>query len=134
MAGNIDRDAFIKLLADRFPAIFANIDECQAGLLHCEMGEIARATQRAISAEDVAAVREHFRFIDDVYRSGNAQIKNTVHVSYLEHLSFDGRHGRRIKAREMLSPALQAALKGLEEYNAENFGRRDVRNEGRPSS
>ena len=52
-------------------------------------------------------------------------MKNAVHVSYLECLSFDGKHGKRIKAREMLSPELQAGLTALESYNAELFGRRE---------
>jgi hypothetical protein len=33
-------------------------------------------------------------------------------------LSFDGRHGKRIKARDLLSPQLQTGLRDLEAYNA----------------
>src|SRR4051812_45195912 len=119
----VDREAFLIMLAERYPVIAADHDEGAGGLLHMEMGALARAAQAAISDEDTAAVREHFRFIDEVYCRATPEVKNAVHVSYLERLGFDGRHGKRIKAREMLSPALQAGLRGLEGYNAELFGR-----------
>jgi len=119
----IDREAFIDMLTERYPAVAADIDDCARGLLHLEMGSLARAAQAAISDEDTAAVRDHFRFIGEVYRRATPEVKNAVHVSYLERLSFEGKHGKRIKAREMLSPELQAGLRGLEAYNAELFGR-----------
>lgn len=125
MRGMVDREAFIVMLTERYPAVAADIDECARGLLHLEMGTLARVAQAAISDEDTAAVREHFRFIGEVYRQATPEVKNAVHVSYLEHLSFDGKHGKRIKAREMLSPELQAGLKGLESYNAELLGPRE---------
>ena len=127
MAGDVDRDAFVAMLAERYPDVAADIDECMAGLLHLEMGQLAKAAQAAISDEDPTAVREHFRFIDEVYRRATPEVKNAVHVSYMERLSFEGKHGKRIKAREMLSPALQAGLRGLEEYNAQLFGREGLR-------
>lgn len=124
MGGMIDREAFIDMLTERYPAVAAGIDDCAQGFLHLEMGTLARAVQAAISDEDTAAVRDHFRFIGEVYRRATPEVKNAVHVSYLECLSFDGKHGKRIKARGLLSPELQAGLIGLEAYNAELFGRR----------
>ncbi|WP_456093845.1 DUF7674 family protein [Paludisphaera rhizosphaerae] len=121
----VDREAFIAMLTERYPAVAADIDECARGLLHLEMGMLARAAQSAISDEDTASVKKHFRFIGEVYRRATPEMKNAVHVSYLERLSFDGKHGKRIKAREMLSPELRAGLSGLEAYNAELLGRRE---------
>ena len=123
MADPVDGERFVTLLVERFPAVAADIDECESGLLHLEVGALARATQAAISDEDVATVRSHFAFVDEVYRLGDSQVRNAVHVSYLECLSFDGKHGQRIKAREMLSPQLREALRGLEAYLAELFGK-----------
>lgn len=124
MSGDVDRDLFAQMLLERFPAIAADIDDSKSGLLHLEMGQLAKAVQVAISEEDVVAVRAHFQFIDEIYRRSTSEVKNAIHVSYLERLSFDGRHGKRIKARQMLSCALQAALKGLEAYNAGQFQRK----------
>jgi hypothetical protein len=121
MSDQIDGEKFIALLTARFPDVTANIDECEQGELYIVMGYLARATQTAISEEDTTAVRAYFRFIADVYRLASPEVKNAVHVSYLECLSFDGRHGKRIKARQWLSSQLQEALRGLEEYNAALF-------------
>ena len=123
MSDPIDRDRFIALLTERYPAVAADIDECACGRLHLEMGTLARATQVAISDEDTTAVKAYFAFVGEVFRLATPEVKNAVYVSYLECLGFDGRHGKRIKAREMLSPQLQAGLRGLEAYNAELFGR-----------
>ena len=133
MGDMIEREAFIVMLTERYPAVAADIDECARGLLHLEMGALARAAQAAISGEDTAAVREHFRFIGEIYHRAAPEVKNAVLVSYLECLGFDGKHGKRIKAREMLSPELQAGLRGLEAYNAELF-RRGRSSPSRPPS
>jgi hypothetical protein len=125
MAAAIDHARFVALLTERYPAVAADIDECARGLLHLEMHALARAAQVAISDEDKAAVRGYFAFIGEVFRLATPDVKNAVFVSFLEHLSFDGRHGKRIGAREMLSPQLQAGLRDLEEYNAELFRRRN---------
>lgn len=124
MAAPIDHDRFTALLTEHYPAVAADIDECARGLLHLELGTLARATQAAISDEDKAAVRGYFAFIGEVFRLATPEVKNAVFVSFLECLSFDGRHGKRIGAREMLTPQLQAGLRELEEYNAELFRRR----------
>jgi hypothetical protein len=124
MAAPIDRERFISLLTERYPEVAADVDDCARGLLYLEMGALARATQAAISAENRAAVRGYFAFIDEVFRLATPEVKNAVFVSFLEYLSFGGRHGKRIGAREMLSPQLQAGLRGLEEYNAALFRRR----------
>jgi hypothetical protein len=121
MAEPIDRDRFVALLTERFPAVAADIDECARGLLHLEMGALARAAQTAISDEDKATARGYFGFIGEVFRLATPEVKNAVFVSFLECLGFDGRHGKRIGAREMLSPQLLAGLRGLEEYNADLF-------------
>jgi hypothetical protein len=124
MAEVIDHERFIARLTEQFPAVAADVDECARGLLHLEVGTLARWTQAAISDEDKAAVKAYFAFIDVVFRRATPDVKNAVFVSFLEHLSFDGRHGKRIKARELLSLPLQEGLRELEQYNAELFARR----------
>lgn len=121
MSELIDQNRFMVMLTERYPAVAADIDDCARELLHLEMGTLARATQVAISHEDKVAVRGYFAFIGEVFRLATPEVKNAVFVSYLECLGFDGRHGTRIGARAMLSPQLQAGLRGLEEYNAELF-------------
>ena len=54
MTGYVDRDAFIAMLAERYPAVAAEIDDCNRGQLHMEMGQLSIAVQAAITDEDVA--------------------------------------------------------------------------------
>jgi hypothetical protein len=116
MAAKIDHAQFIALLRQRFPEVAAAIDDCSAGLLHPEMGTLGRATIDAIREGDVKAVKEHFAFVDEVYRDANAAVENAVNVSYLEHIDFDGRKAKAIGARELLTPRLRQAVKELEDY------------------
>jgi hypothetical protein len=118
----IDRERFIALLAERFPDVFADIDDCSQGLLHLEMGTLATATQAAIDNQDRDTVRWHFQFIDEVFRDAAPEVKNAVAVSYLEHLRFEGRKANATRARELLTPALRQALSDVEAF-WENFSR-----------
>ena len=124
MAGpnQIDRDRFIEMLADRFPVVLEEMDASCEGLLHPEMSTLARAAQAAISDEDVQSVRAHFSFIDEVFRQATPEVKNAINVSFLECISFTGRHGKRINARQLLSPILQQELIALEAYLAKIYG------------
>lgn len=117
----VDHARFVALLAEHYPDVVADFDESDRGLIHLAMGALARAAQVAISNEDKAAVRDHFAFIGGVFRLATPEVRNAVCVSYLEHLGFDGRHGRRVGTRALLSMQLQEELQGLETYNARLF-------------
>lgn len=118
----IDHDRFMALLTERFPEVAAAIDDCSQGLLHPEMGTLARATQTAIDSQDRDTVRRHFQFIDEVFRQAAPDVENAVNVSFLENLRFEGRKAAATKARELLTPRLRKALSELEEYLARLFG------------
>jgi hypothetical protein len=127
MPERIDQPRFRLLLSERFPDVAASIDDSSRGLLHLEMGALARATQVAIDNQDKATVVRHFEFVDDVFQNATADVENAVNVSYLEHLQFEGRKAGPTKARELLTPRLRDALEELEKYLAELFQRRDSR-------
>jgi len=112
----IDRERFITLLAERFPDVFANIDDCSRGLLHCEMATLARATQAAIDNQDRDTVRKHFQFADEVFRDATPEVKNAVNVSFLENLRFEGRKAKPTNARELLTPTLRQAIAEVDAY------------------
>ena len=122
MAGSVDRDRFIALMAERFPEVVADIDDCSRGLLHLEMGTFAVATQAAIDAQDKEVVKRHFQFVDEILRDAAPEVENAVHVSYLEHLRFEGRKAAPTQARGLLSPRLKRALADLEAYLARLHG------------
>ena len=120
----VDRKKFIAMLTERYPAVAAGIDEYARGLFHLETGAFARAAQAVTTDEDPSAVWDRFRFIGEVYRRATPEVTNAIHVSCLEALSFDGKHGKRMKARELLSSELQAGVRDPESDNAELFGRK----------
>ena len=134
MTEPIDHPRFIALLTDRFPEVAASIDECSQGLLHPEMGTLARATQAAIEERDKATVVRHFQFIDEVFRDAAPDVENAVNVSYLENLRFDSAAAASMKARELLPPRLRQALTELEEYLGRLFGKSGVRRRSRGCS
>jgi len=119
MSERIDHLQFLSLLSERFPDVAASIDECSRGLLHLEMAALARATQVAIDNRDTGTIERHFQFVDEVFRSADADVENAVNVSYLENLRFESRKAAPAKARDLLTPRLRAALKELEEYLSE---------------
>jgi hypothetical protein len=90
------------------------------------MATLARRTQAAIDSQDKATVRQHFKFIDDVFHVAAPDVENAVNVSYLENLRFEGRDAGPCKARELLPPRLKQALAELEEYLARLFGDKAV--------
>ena len=122
MARNIDRGRFIALLTERFPEVIAEIDDCIQGLLHMEMAVLAHATQSAIDAGDGGTVTCHFEFVDAVFADATQEVENTVYVSYLENLRFEGRKAGPMKARELLPPRLRRALAELEAHLAKIHG------------
>lgn len=110
----IDRDRFVALLAERFPEVAAQIGDIAAGLVHCEMDTVQRATNAAIRSGDLPTVLAHFEFVDEVIRGADAAVENAVIVSYLEGLDFRGVHGAA--ARKLLRPRLRTELDAQLEY------------------
>ncbi len=110
------RKHFIRSLSRRFPEIAAEIPTYSRGLLHCEMGTFAGATQDALDCGDFAAARAHLAFADDLWRVAGPALENALAVSYLEHINFDKKYVGSTSAREMLPPGLRSGLAELEEY------------------
>jgi hypothetical protein len=120
--GSINHARFVALLTERFPEVATAIHDCSRGLLHPEMGTLARATQAAIDRQDRVTVQRHFAFVDEVFSDAAPDVVNAINVSYLENLRFDGPTATKIMARELLSPRLQNVLGELEVYLARIHG------------
>lgn len=110
------RKHFIRTLTGRFPEVVASIDRYARGLLHCEMGYFAGATQAALDRGDFGTARAHFEYVDSLLRVAGPALANALAVSYLEYIEFDKLYGRSLPARQMLPPALQDLLAELEEH------------------
>ena len=122
MSEFVHRDAasgpkrFEELLVSRFPAIAAQINDVERGLLHLEMAAFARATCAAIESGALKVVAAHLAFIDELFGDAPPDLENAIYVSYLENV-FLGRDDERYRStRSALSNRLRAALSNLEEH------------------
>lgn len=115
-SGGTDRTRFERLLAQRFPAIAAEIDESERGLLHMEMAAFARGTCAAIDRGDSEEVEAHLGFIDELFCNALPDLENAIYVSYLENVFLRSQDERYLSARRMLSDRLRAALADLEDH------------------
>jgi hypothetical protein len=122
MARTLDRVEFITRLKKRFPVIEDGISKYARGLLHCEMGCFAQATQAAIDNGDFEAVKDHFAFADELLCDASPELENAIQVSYLEYLRFEDRMAGPNQARKLLTPRLTACLADLEQHMAKLFG------------
>ena len=102
---SLHRSAFINELRARFPTIgpwlAGNRDN-----LTMEMIRFRHFTEDAIARGDLSRVREAFLFLSKAFTTGNRHLRNSVVVSFLEHLRFTGPKGA---SAEQLLPAVLAA-------------------------
>ena len=111
---------FLEALLSEFPQLREDIELCD-GLAYIEMGAFATFTQKAKEAADWdvygRAVRLAGRFLADAEK----ELSNELHVSYLEHLDFEGPHGPW--AWGLLPPELQRAWHDIVSSNEQLLGR-----------
>lgn len=107
---------FERLLELRFPAIAAEVSDCERGLLHCEMAVFARSTCAAIESGDFEQAQAHLDFVDELFECAEPDLENAIYVSYLETVFLGSETERYIAARRMLSDRLRIALGELEDY------------------
>jgi len=100
-------------LLSEFPELRDELTD-NAGLLHLQLAVLARHTQDAIAAGDLATVRRDFMFVDRVLAAADKFVRNAVHVSYLEHVEFTGTHGAA--ARDLLSSRLREGWHSIHRY------------------
>lgn len=114
----MDSNSLMAALRQQFPELLDEFDdECMKGLLHLEVAVLSRVAQDAISNHDKARVQQCFNFADEAFRGGDADVRNAVAVSFLEHLSFaDTKKRERSWAFPLLSRALQREFKSLMQY------------------
>ncbi|QOY87770.1 DUF7674 family protein [Paludibaculum fermentans] len=116
LVGNDVRSQFELLLELRFPAIAAEIDDCERGLLHCEMAVFARGTCAAIESGDFEQTQAHLDFVDELFGRAEPGMENAICVSYLENVFLGSETERYIAARRMLSDRLRTAFGELEDH------------------
>src|SRR5262245_3078988 len=114
--GRTGRKHFIRTLNGRFPEVAARIDKYTRGLLHCEMGHFAAATQEALDRGDEPVVRAHFAYAEELMRHAGPELENALQVSYVEYIDFDKQYPNSLRPRSLLPPLLRQSLADLEEH------------------
>ena len=76
------REHFIRSLSGRFPGIAAAIPSYSRGLLHCEMGTFAGATETHSNAAISRVAQAHLNFAEELWRVAGPALENVLAVSY----------------------------------------------------
>lgn len=109
----MDREQFLARLRAEFPEAAAQISPSEAGLLHCEVGALLRATEEAMDAGRLWAAERHFRFVERLLREAGPELRNALEVSYLEDLALGEITPARYQAvKERMPRSLREVLIG----------------------
>jgi hypothetical protein len=107
------RSEFVRQLKLEIPESVEALRGYRASL-SMEMLAFLVMTNEAIARGDFDLVRRCFRFADRILASGNRKVRNSLAVSYLEHLDFSGAHGTI--AENLLTPALRGEREAVLRY------------------
>ena len=81
----LHRSIFLKELKIAFPQLKDDINT-QYGLLHLEMHVFADFAQRCITGGDIKQARSCLMLAEKYCSGGNADLRNAIAVSFVEHL------------------------------------------------
>jgi hypothetical protein len=108
---NAGREEFLARLTVEFPEVIAQIDQYQAGKLHCEVGVFLRATEEAMDTGRLWAAERHFRLVDELLAVAGPELRNALEVSYLEGLALGNCTPDRYRAvKERMPKSMRAQL------------------------
>ena len=96
----LDRDAFLKLLAEQFPEVSATIDDIADGLLHLEVAAFRRCVETAADSGRLWDVERYLRFVDDILPQADDALDNALGVSFIEDFALDCTDARRDAVRD----------------------------------
>ena len=107
------REDFLARLAADFPDVIAGFGPYSAGLLHCEVGDFRRATERAMDTGRLWEAEQHFRLVAELLAVAGPELRNALEVSYLEDLALGEFTPARHRAvRERMPRELRQVLIG----------------------
>ena len=84
----IHRSEFVRLLKESLPEANPYLEGNRLNLT-AQMMALGELAQAAIDSQDSSLVRRVFMFSESMFARGNAEVRNALVVTVLEHLSFD---------------------------------------------
>jgi hypothetical protein len=109
----IGHNEFVALLKNHLPEVYQEIDETEAGLLHCEMGAFLRVSLESYN-ENLVIIRRYFDFANEVHKRATPDVLNALNVSYIEGFVLGSSHEQ--KAREKMPDELKVLYDELVKY------------------
>jgi hypothetical protein len=110
------RNEFIEGIKKSFPESLAEMYDLEDELLHMDMANFARTTEKAILENNTELIEAHFNFIGELFSRANPDLENAIYVSYLENVLLFQEDSKYIEARKLLPSNLAKALKELEKH------------------
>jgi len=108
-----DEKAFIEELVNTFPEIKEEVlDEDWAGLIHLQVGDFMRFTQKAIDSNDASTALKCFQFVDENINKVGSKVENALVISWVFHLNFN----RNENLHSQFPSALKEIRVKLEEH------------------
>jgi hypothetical protein len=104
---------FRQALIAAFPDLFDESDE--VGPPYLPISQFAAFTQEAKGRADWETYRRCAALVERFFGAADAELENALHVSYLEHLDFEGPRGP--EAWRLLGPSLQRAWQRIAASN-----------------
>lgn len=90
----------------------------------CKWAPSPTYTQAVIDEENASEVKKCFDLAYRLFRDADADLKNALYVSYLEHLNLEDGRARRAWARRLMSPLLQQGHREINDYLDDLFRKR----------
>lgn len=105
---------FMQQVTLYLPEVAALIKESDFGILQQEMRAMKLATEQALLRFDFPAVRKHLMLIGNLFEHADSELREAIHVSYLEGLLLGATSPAHQEARRLLSQPMEDALKQSE--------------------
>ena len=90
------------------------------GLPYAQIGCLAEIAQRAKGDNNWTKYKQVLNLVDRFMPEADDELRNALHVSFLEHLDFIGPRGAQ--AWKLMTPRLQSAWKDIITYNEKLLG------------
>lgn len=113
----INSEQFIKKFVEEFPQYRAQIyDSAWLNLPNLQLGMIREIVDELIKSRKYDILKTLFTFFENGLINSDSELRNSIAVSFLEHLNFKDENG--IEAFNLLPKNLKMEYESVEDYNS----------------
>ncbi|WP_457067285.1 DUF7674 family protein [Hymenobacter sp. UYAg731] len=101
----LSQAAFLQSLVEQFPELASDVlDEDYAGLIHLQIGCMARYANQLLKQARFDTLERLFSFFQNTVDKVDSSTENALYVSFLEHVEMNGDDEKSKAARKFLQP------------------------------